>query len=123
MECRLMELCVLMMAPDEALRRVGGILERIRKMGNVPALLCMVRRLQGYALAQSGDPDAARDRIRESIRVARESKTPYEIALSLQALATIPDGLLPGEVDAARSESNEILDRLEVLATPRVPLS
>lgn len=123
MECRLVELCVFMMAPDEALRRVGGVLERIRKIGNVPALLSMVRRLEGYALAQSGDPDAARDRIRESIRVARESKTPYEVALSLQALATIPDGWLPGEVEPARSESNEILDRLSVLATPRVPLS
>lgn len=123
MECRLVELCVLMMSPDEALRRLDGVLERIRKMGNVPVLLSMAHRLEGYALAQSGDADAARERIRKSIRVARESKTPYEIALSLQALATLPDGWLPGEVDAARSESSEILDRLGVLVTPHVPLS
>ena len=122
MECRIVELCVFMVAPDEALRRVSGVLDRIKKIGNVPALFSMVKRLEGYAMAQSGEHGAAVDRIQESITVARESKTPYELALSLLALATVVGERDADATDAATAEGQEILDRLGVLTTPSMAL-
>jgi len=120
MECRIIELCVFMNAPHEARSRIGHGFTRIRKIGGVPALLCLVHRLHGYALAQAEDVDAARAEIDRSIAVARDANIRYEMALSLEALARLTDD--EARADAARQESQAIFDGLGVVATPNVPV-
>jgi len=119
MDCRIIELCVFMNAHEEARRRIGGVLARIRKMGDVPALASLVRRLHGYALAQAGDLEAARDEVTESIRIARQAKIAYELALGLEAVSRI--GADPREAAEAAEESRKIFDGLGVVGTPDVP--
>ena len=121
MDCRIIELCVFMNAHEEARRRIGGVLARIRKMGDVPALASLVRRLHGYALAQAGDLEAARDEVTESIRIARQAKIAYELALGLEAVSRI--GADPREAAEAAEESRKIFDSLGVVGTPDVPSS
>jgi tetratricopeptide (TPR) repeat protein len=120
MDCRIIELCVFMNAHDEARRRTGDVLARIRKMGDVPALASLVLRLDGYALAQAGDVEAAREKVTESVRIARQAKIAYELALGLEAASRI--GADPREAAAAADESRKIFDGLGVLGTPEVPL-
>lgn len=120
MECRIIELCVFMNAFDEARPRIGHAFTRIRKIGGVPALLCLVHRLHGYALAQAGDAGAALTEIECSIVVARDANIQYEMALSLEALARLTHD--EARADAARQESQAIFDRLGVVATPNVPV-
>jgi class 3 adenylate cyclase/tetratricopeptide (TPR) repeat protein len=120
MECRIIELCVFMNAHHEARPRIGQAFTRIRRIGGVPALLCLVHRLHGYALAQAGDVREARAEIERSIEVARAANIRYEIALSLEALARLTDD--EARADAAREESQAIFDRLGVVSTPNVPL-
>lgn len=120
MDCRIVELCVFMGASDEARSRVDDVSARIRKLGDVPALRCLVHRLHGYALAQAGDPDAARAEVERAIDVAREGNIRYELALSLEALARLVED--EATARAAREEAQAIFDGLGVVATPGVPL-
>jgi hypothetical protein len=105
-----------MNAHDEARRRTGDVLVRIRKMGDVPALASLVRRLHGYALAQAGDVETARGEVDESIRIARKAKIAFELALGLEARSQI------GTDGDAADESRKIFDGLGVVGTPEVPL-
>jgi class 3 adenylate cyclase/tetratricopeptide (TPR) repeat protein len=120
MECRIIELCVFMNAHQEARPRIVHAFTRIHRIGGVPALLCLVHRLHGYALAQAGDIGAARTEIDRSIRVAQDANIRYEMALSLEALARLTDD--EARADAAREESQGIFDGLGVVATPNVPV-
>jgi class 3 adenylate cyclase/tetratricopeptide (TPR) repeat protein len=120
MDCRIIELCVFMNAHDEARRRTGDVLARIRRIGEIPALVSLVRRLHAYALAQAGDAEAARAEVLESIRIARQAKIRYELALGLEAQSRI--GVDRDAAADAREESRAIFDGLGVVATPDVPL-
>ena len=64
--------------------------------------------------------EEARTHFDASLVVAREIAAEYELALTLRALA---DTKLADDVDAARRESEDILERLGVvsLATPPLP--
>src|SRR5262249_47591532 len=59
----------------------------------------------------------ARPRFDESLRIARELTARYEVALTLRALAAT--GASDGD---PRAESDAILERLDVVFVPAVPL-
>ena len=86
------------------------------------APLAPLERLAGYALVQARQPgDEARAALRAQPRARpRARRRSYEVALTLRALA---DTKLADDVDAARRESEDILERLGVvsLTTPPLP--
>jgi tetratricopeptide (TPR) repeat protein len=78
-------------------------------VGGVEAL---IERSIGYALQE------ARPHFEESVRIARELKVQYEVALTLHAMVATR---YPSDDDLA-AESFEILERLGVVSLPTVPL-
>ena len=82
------------------------------------ALEAQIERQLAYALCQARLPDEARGHFEDSLRIARELNVEFEVALTLRAMADIqhPDA------DALRAESDAILERLGVVAVPKVPL-
>jgi tetratricopeptide (TPR) repeat protein len=73
---------------------------------NVQALL---HRIRGYALAALGRDDEARAELEESLGVARESDTLYEVALTLRARARVGGGAND------EREAQALLDALHVV--------
>jgi tetratricopeptide (TPR) repeat protein len=84
-------------------------------VGGVEAL---IERSIGYALHQARRPEEARPHFEESLRIARELKAEYELALTLRAMAATH---YPSDDDFA-AESDAILERLGVVSVPSVPL-
>jgi class 3 adenylate cyclase/tetratricopeptide (TPR) repeat protein len=84
-------------------------------VGGVEAL---IERSIGYAVHQARRPDEAKPHFDESLRIARDLKVQYEVALTLRAMAATrqPDA------DALAAESDEILAQLGVVSLPAVPL-
>ncbi len=84
-------------------------------VGGVEAL---IERSMGYALHQARRPEEARAHFEESLRIARDLKVQYEVALTLRAMAATgyPSG------DDLAVESDEILALLGVVSLPAVPL-
>jgi class 3 adenylate cyclase/tetratricopeptide (TPR) repeat protein len=84
-------------------------------VGGVEALIL---RSIGYAYHQARQPEEGRPHFEESLRIARELKVQYEVALTLRAMVAtkFPDA------DALAAESDEILERLGVVSVPSVPL-
>ena len=84
-------------------------------VGGIEAL---IERSIGYAYHQARQPEEGRPHFEESLRIARELKVQYEVALTLRAMVATrfpdPDGLA--------AESDEILERLGVVSVPSVPL-
>jgi class 3 adenylate cyclase/tetratricopeptide (TPR) repeat protein len=103
---------------SEALEVATALVEAAREtpFGGLEAL---VERTIGLALHQARRPDEATPHLLESLRIARDLRALYEVALTLRALA---DTNAPPGSDAIRAESNEILARLGVISIPRVPL-
>jgi class 3 adenylate cyclase/tetratricopeptide (TPR) repeat protein len=102
---------------SEALEVASALVEASRDtpFGGLEAL---VERTIGLALHQARRPDEATPHLLESLRIARDLRAVYEVALTLRALAdtNAPDS------DGHRAESDEILARLGVVSIPRVPL-
>ena len=72
----------------------------------------------GLAYVQARRPADASPHLEESLRLARELKAEFEVALTLRAMAAVGrDG-----ADDLRAESDAILERLGVVSVPRVPL-
>jgi len=84
-------------------------------VGGVEAL---IERSIGYALHQARRPDQARPHFEESLRLARELKAQYELALTLRALAATGHP----RADTFAPESEAILAALDVVSIPSVPL-
>ncbi len=81
------------------------------------AVRILAERALGYALHQARRPDEARPHLEESLRLAREAASEYDVALTLRALAET--GL--GDATAG-TEADAILERLGVATLPRAPL-
>ena len=84
-------------------------------VGGIEAL---IERSIGYAYHQARQPEEGRPHFEESLRIARELKVQYEVALTLRAMVAtrVPDS------DGLAAESDEILERLGVVSVPSVPL-
>jgi DNA-binding SARP family transcriptional activator len=77
----------------------------------------LIERSTGYALQQAGRPEEARPHFEESLRIARELKADYEVALTLRAMAETG---YPSKDDLS-AQSEAILERLGVIFVPSVP--
>jgi class 3 adenylate cyclase/tetratricopeptide (TPR) repeat protein len=84
----------------------------------VGGLEALIERSIGYALHQARRPDEGRPHLEESLRIARELKAEYEVALTLRALAATG----APSADDVGGESDAILERLDVVFVPSVPL-
>ena len=84
----------------------------------VGGLEALVERSIGYALHQARRPEEARPHFEESLRIARELKAEYEVALTLRAMAATR---YPSDEDLG-AQSDAILERLGVVLVPSVPL-
>jgi class 3 adenylate cyclase/tetratricopeptide (TPR) repeat protein len=84
-------------------------------VGGVEAL---IERSIGYAHHQARQPEEGRPHFGESLRIARELKVQFEVALTLRAMAAT---CCP-TIDDLDGEAAEILERLGVVSLPGVPL-
>ncbi len=101
----------------EALALATEVREAARKspVGGLEALL---ERVIGLAHVQARRPGEAPPHLEESLRLARELKAEFEVALTLRAMAAVGwEG-----ADGLRLESDAILERLGVVRVPGVPL-
>jgi hypothetical protein len=93
----------------------GRYKEALAALAGLPDGDPIVERLAGYAIVQSRGPLAkAKPHFDASLAAARAGKRPYEVALTLRALAETTKEP-PGEAE-------RILHELGVVSTPRVPL-
>ena len=103
----------------EARSVVDAALPAAREAGERAAAAAL-ERSAGYAIVQSRQPgDEARGHLAESLELFRELGAQYEIALTLRALA---DTKLADDIDAARRESEDVLEQLGVLSLTTPPL-
>ena len=87
--------------------------ELARLLAAEPA--AMPLRLKGYATLQARAPfEEARPDFEAALTAARAAEAPYEIALTLRALAEL------GGADG--TEADTILEQLGVVALPHIPL-
>ena len=120
-QARLAELYLFAGDIDAALALTSKTLEATESGGEA-AVRAMLYRLQGYALMRRGEWDAARAAIDESLALARATSAQYEVALSLQACASLATAT--GEDPAPYlDESMPILARLGVIAMSRIDLA
>lgn len=82
----------------------------------VGAVRILAERVLGYALHQARRPEEAGPHFEESLRLAREAASEYEVALTLRAIADT------GAERAPAAEAEATFARLGVAAVPRVPL-
>ena len=100
--------------PERALDAIGLTLGDAA-LGELVALKAMVYRLRGYALSRRAEFDDARRALDESLRLARSISAEYEIALTLQALASLAEATGESPAPYLR-ESVPIFERLGVVA-------
>jgi class 3 adenylate cyclase/tetratricopeptide (TPR) repeat protein len=109
MRARLAETAVFAHDPDRALA-VGDV------TSETPSVQALIHRTRGYALLQLAQHDRAYEEIERSLAIAREAGALYEVALSLRARALARAS--PGD----RTESDGLLEVLNVVRVPNVPL-
>jgi hypothetical protein len=81
-----------------------------------PSVQALIHRTRGYALLQRGQHDVAIREIEQSLEIARAAGALYEVALSLRARS------LAGGGAEDRTEADRLLDLLNVMRVPNVPL-
>ena len=119
-DARIAEALVFQGRSREAIELTSGALERTAARGGATQDP-MLRRIRGYALAQSGDLAGAGDELRGSLEAGRSRNARYEVALTLDAIARVAEA--GGRLDApARAEADELFAALGVVFVPTVPL-
>ena len=105
-----------------ALRTATDALTRIASLDGVTVAAASLYRVQGYALMQAGDLTGARAALESSLQASEEREADFERAQTLMALVRL--ARLEGATDEKEQAlSDEILQRLHVVAVPAVPLS
>jgi class 3 adenylate cyclase/tetratricopeptide (TPR) repeat protein len=113
---------------EEALSLADEYLGKAAGIEGVSVQIAMLHRLRGWSLIESGDLEAGRAALDESLRLAtlRDENfsirsTDYEAALTLDALAELGrlDG---GTTEGLEDRRDAILERLGVVAIPKLPL-
>jgi hypothetical protein len=77
--------------------------------------------VRGWALIQSAQFSEAADSLRVSLEAARRGNAQYEVALTLQAQATLTR--LQGQAsEEIQAEAQRLLEHLGVVRVPAIPL-
>ena len=105
----------------DAIARADETLQATEETDAGATLRALLHRLRGYALAQSGDLEAADEALQQSLETARAAEETYEVALTLEAIARLAE-LRGVDGSAQARESSALLARLGVVSTPQVPL-
>ncbi|MGO9333000.1 MAG: adenylate/guanylate cyclase domain-containing protein [Acidimicrobiales bacterium] len=101
---------------EAALTRAEAEIERARSMGGGHQM-SFLHRVRAVALARSGELDAARRALQQSLEAARARQMDFEVALTLKVVAEL--GIdCGGEGPAAAAESRRILETLGVRSSP-----
>jgi hypothetical protein len=80
----------------------------------------LLHRVRGFALAQMGVREAARDALQAALVVARAQAIDYEVAVSLDALYALCGG--DGPEGDPRPQRDALLAKLQVVALPPAPV-
>jgi class 3 adenylate cyclase/tetratricopeptide (TPR) repeat protein len=102
---------------DDALSLASAALDRARAL-RTSALVSVLLRIQAFALLVAGRHMEAGRTLEAGLQSSDRADGQYERALMLMALARTPDMGSDAESRALRQESEEILDRLGVVAVP-----
>ena len=113
-DMRRVECLVLEGRPGEALELAEQAVARPGSSAGWPRSGPPLERWLGYALYQSGRAAEARSHFDVSLRLGREARAEYHVALTLRALAETSGGVT--------TESEELFERLGVVATPSAAL-
>jgi len=119
-EARLAECSLLAGNHVEALRQASEALARSLAGGSA-VLQAMLYRLRGYALLHALDARGAEESFEESLRCAERAGAEYELALTLDARARLT-AIRGGSPEEDEERSRAIVERLEVISTPDIPL-
>jgi tetratricopeptide (TPR) repeat protein len=93
----------------------------VADLGGGGLLAPLLQRVRGYALAQLGSAQAAAEALEASAAQARAQDVPFELALTLDALLTLPVPNAPGarlRASRLRRERDEIVARLDIVQLP-----
>jgi hypothetical protein len=108
--------------PERALGVVDEALQQDHALGGISGQSPLLHRLRGFALWSRDATSEARQAFEESLAAGRSRDADYEVALTLDGLASLVTGLVEapdaGEVAGWRAESRAILERLEVVQVP-----
>ena len=127
-EARRIECLVLEGRSDEVLAAAEAALTVAGSVSGASVVVAALHRYRGWAHAQTGDAEAAREAFAESLATARARgenygliSNDYEVALTLDALVRVErqEGKECGGLEAER---DEILARLGVVRLPEPPL-
>jgi tetratricopeptide (TPR) repeat protein len=119
-DARVAECLVLRGLADEALKRASMALVEAETLVGVSVQTPLLQRIQGYALMQLGRLDDAAAAFDSSLLVAHSRKAPYDVALTMRAIAQLAR-LQGSESSAFGRESDRILSGLGIVAVPDVP--
>jgi class 3 adenylate cyclase/tetratricopeptide (TPR) repeat protein len=117
---RIAEAAVLSGDHQRALREVE-LAELVGETEAPPQLQAVLFRIRGYAHLQLQRPDDAAGEFDRSLDAAKRAGALYEIALSLRAKA-LARGAEPDAAEAA-AESQKLLEALEVVQVPEIPVA
>jgi tetratricopeptide (TPR) repeat protein len=106
---------------EAALALSEDALERGRSLTGTFDVMAMLQRVRGCSLLQLGRLEEANAVLITALDEAREREADYELALALDALATL--ARVTGEETAElERERDAILSRLGVVSIPEIPL-
>jgi hypothetical protein len=120
-KARLGERAVFAGEPAEAIHQADETLRALAEAGSAPTILALLHRIRGYALMQLEDFDGAAQCLDESIRVARDAASMYELALSLDAKARL-QGCVGADGTEQAAEAKRLFEALGVASVAEVPV-
>jgi tetratricopeptide (TPR) repeat protein len=104
-----------------ALPQIDEMIERAARIGGLPPVEALLRRVKGWALTQAGNVTDAMSSFEESVRIAEAADARFEAAVTRAAMADVlrSCGQPTGDLDA---RAREVFDQIGVIARPQVPL-
>ena len=118
---RFAECLVLEGAAERARTLAVETLAAARAQHAIDQLVPMLERIEGSALMQLGQLDAAKQALEQSVEDAREQNAVYELSLALDALALLRT-LRNEPTEKLVAERDDIFEQLDIVSSPSVPL-
>jgi tetratricopeptide (TPR) repeat protein len=119
-DARVAECLVFRGLADEALERVSTALIDAEALEGVSVQTPLLQRIHGYALMQMERREDAAEAFEASLAVAEARKAPYDVALTLRAMAQLARAQ-GTDASAIERKSDRLLEELGVVAVPDVP--